>query len=245
MDPRTQGGVITGRGTTAQAEVDLGLRAHMLKVYNYMALGLALTGVIAYAFSQYLLSNPAAAKAVFGSPLVWVVMLAPLAIVFFLSFRIQKMSLGTAQISYWLYAAINGISFAAIFLMYTQASVAKVFFITAASFGALSLYGYTTKRDLSGMRSFLIVGVVGLFIAMIVNIFLKSSGLDFAISAIGVLLFAGLTAYDTQKIKEIYYGVAGDATSMGKAAIMGALQLYLDFINMFLFMLRLFGASRE
>jgi len=169
------------------------------------------------------------------------VMLAPLGFVFFLGFRIQKMSLGAAQASFWAFAAVMGLSISSIFLVFTGQSIAQIFFITAATFGALSLYGYTTKRDLSAWGSFLFMGVVGIIIAMVVNIFLQSSALQFAISVIGVLVFAGLTAYDTQRIKDGYYMVAGSAELVAKSAIMGALALYLDFINMFMFLLQLFG----
>jgi FtsH-binding integral membrane protein len=170
-------------------------------------------------------------------------MLAPLAAVFFLSFRVHRMSVSAAQTTFWVYAALVGISLSSIFLVYTSASIVQTFFITAASFGALSLWGYTTKRDLSGMGSFLFMGLIGLILAMVVNIFLASSALQFAISAIGVLIFAGLTAYDTQQIKEMYYEGDG-ALVAGRKAIMGALRLYLDFINMFLFLLQFLG-NRE
>jgi uncharacterized protein len=222
----------------AATAVDIGLRAYMLRVYNYMAAGLALTGAVAYfgAASGFYAS-------VAGTPLFWVVLLAPLALVFFLSFRIQTMSLGVAQISFWAYAGLVGLSLSGIFLIYTGESIARVFFITAATFGATSIYGYTTRTDLSRFGSFLFMGLVGIVIAGLVNIFLASSALQFAISVIGVLVFTGLTAYDTQRIKEIY--VAGeDAAIAGKKAIMGALALYLDFLNLFLMLLRLFGNRR-
>jgi len=228
------------------AAIDQGLRSYMLKVYNLMALGVALTGLIAYAFAEAAVSNgqfTAFGQAIFFSPLKWVVMLAPLGVVLFLSFRIEKMSLFTAQLSFWIYAALVGASLSSIFMRYTDASIVKTFAVTAASFGALSLYGYTTKRDLSAMGSFMIMGLFGLIIASVVNIFLKSSALDFAVSAIGVLVFAGLTAWDTQKIKEMYFDADGFEV-MGKKAIMGALSLYMDFINLFLFMLRFMG-NRE
>lgn len=233
--------------------VDEGLRSYMLTVYNYMAAGVALTGVVAYLlFTQAVVVDPATgAKALtsfgqtlYASPLKWVIMLAPLGFVFFLSFRVYKMSVGAAQISFWLFAAAMGASLSSIFLIYTGESIVRVFFITAAAFGGLSLYGYTTKRDLSGWGSFLVMGLIGVIIAMLVNIFLQSSALQFAISVIGVLVFAGLTAYDTQRIKDGYFEVAGNAELAAKAAIMGALSLYLDFINMFMMLLQLFG-SRE
>ncbi|MBL0374648.1 Bax inhibitor-1/YccA family protein [Rhizobium sp. KVB221] len=225
------------------AEIDQGLRSYMLKVYNLMALGVALTGLVAYAFAEAAVSNgqlTAFGTAIFASPLRWVVLLAPLGLVFFLSFRIEKMSLFAAQLTFWIYAALVGASLASVFMVYTDASIVKTFAVTAASFAALSLYGYTTKRSLSAMGSFLMMGLFGLIIASVVNIFLKSSALDFAVSAIGVLVFAGLTAWDTQKIKEMYF--EGDGfEAAGKKAIMGALNLYMDFINLFLFLLRFMG----
>lgn len=229
-----------GTHTGAAAEIDAGLRAHMLRVYNYMGAGLAITGVVAYFFSQWVVSSPANVELVFGSPLRWVIMLAPLAFVFGLSAGINRMKFATAQMAFWAFAAVMGLSLSSIFLVYTGASIAKVFFITAATFGSMSLYGYTTKRDLTGIGSFLFMGLIGLIIAMVVNIFLQSTMLAFAISAIGVLIFVGLTAYDTQKIKEQYFAGDGHET-MGKKAIMGALRLYLDFINLFVILLSLFG----
>lgn len=225
------------------ALIDEGLRAYMLKVYNLMALGLAITGVAAYLTWQMAVADgqlTAFGQLLYTSPLRWVVMLAPLAIVFFLSFRINSMSVGAAQTTFWIYAAMMGLSLSSIFLVFTGQSIVQTFFITAASFGALSLYGYTTKKDLSGMGSFLIMGLFGLIIASIVNIFLQSSAMGFAISAIGVLIFAGLTAYDTQKIKEMYFD-GDDVAVAGRKAIMGALTLYLDFINLFMFLLQFLG----
>ncbi|MFB7145611.1 Bax inhibitor-1/YccA family protein [Agrobacterium deltaense] len=222
------------------AMIDEGLRAYMLKVYNLMALALVITGVAAFGTYTLAASNPAVQQLLFASPLRWVVMLAPLALVFFLSFRIQNMSVSAAQTTFWVYAALMGVSLSSIFLVYTGQSIVQTFFVTAASFGALSLYGYTTKKDLSGMGSFLIMGLFGLIIASIVNIFLASSALQFAISAIGVLIFAGLTAYDTQKIKEMYFD-ADDVAVAGRKAILGALTLYLDFINLFTFLLQFLG----
>jgi FtsH-binding integral membrane protein len=222
------------------AMIDEGLRTYMLKVYNLMALGLAITGVAAYGTYALAVSNPGFAQLIYGSPLKWVIMLAPLAMVFFLSFRIHTMSVSAAQTTFWVYAALMGLSISSIFLVYTGQSIVQTFFVTAASFGALSLFGYTTKKDLSGFGSFLIMGLFGLIIASIVNIFLASSAMSFAISVIGVLIFAGLTAYDTQKIKEMYYD-ADDVAVMGRKAIMGALTLYLDFINLFMFLLQFLG----
>ncbi|NEJ70108.1 BAX inhibitor (BI)-1/YccA family protein [Rhizobium phaseoli] len=223
--------------------IDQGLRTYMLKVYNLMALGLAITGVAAYLGFNFAVQDGQLTQfgvLLFQSPLRWVVILAPLAAVFFLSFRINSMSVAAAQTTFWVYAALVGLSLSSIFLVYTGQSVVQTFFVTAASFGALSLYGYTTKRDLSAMGSFLIMGLFGLIIASIVNIFLASSALQFAISAIGVLIFAGLTAYDTQRIKELYLE-ADDVAVAGRKAIMGALTLYLDFINLFMFLLQFMG----
>lgn len=225
------------------AYIDEGLRSYMLSVYNYMGIGLGLTGLAAYATAMFADANPALAGALYNSPLRWVIMLAPLGFVFFLSARIHKMSVSSAQTTFWLFSAVMGVSISYIFLVFTGASIIQTFFVTAASFGALSLYGYTTKRDLSGLGSFLIMGVFGLILASIVNIFLGSSALHFAISVLGVLIFAGLTAYDTQRIKEMYYEGDGEAT-MGRKAIMGALSLYLNFLNMFMFLLQFLG-NRE
>jgi FtsH-binding integral membrane protein len=225
------------------AAIDQGLRTYMLRVYNLMAMGLAITGVAAFFTWQMAVQDGQLTQfgqVLFGSPLRWVVMLAPLGVVFFLSFRIHTMSVAAAQATFWGYAALMGLSLSSIFLIYTGQSIVQTFFVTAASFGALSLYGYTTKRDLTAMGSFLIMGLFGLIIASVVNIFLQSSALGFAVSAIGVLLFAGLTAYDTQKIKEMYYD-ADDVAVMGRKAIMGALTLYLDFINLFTFLLQFMG----
>ncbi|MEZ5773347.1 MAG: Bax inhibitor-1/YccA family protein [Hyphomicrobiaceae bacterium] len=213
----------------------------MLAVYNYMAGGVALTGVAAYLTYSMAASNPAFAQAIYGSPLKWVIMLAPLGIVFLMSAGANRMSVGATQIAFWAFAAIMGVSLSSIFIVFTGQSIAQVFFITAATFGALSIYGYTTKKDLSGWGSFLFMGLVGIIIASIVNIFLASSALMFAVNVIGILVFAGLTAYDTQRIKETYDVVAGDATLAAKAAIHGALTLYLDFINLFIMLLQLVG----
>jgi FtsH-binding integral membrane protein len=229
----------------AGVAVDEGLRAYMLSVYNYMAAGVALTGVVAYLTSVLAGSSietlTPLGQALYMSPLKWVVMLAPLGFVLFLGFRLQQMSVGAAQMAFWAFAAVMGVSLSSIFLVFTNQSITQVFFITAATFGALSLWGYTTKRDISGWGSFLFMGLVGIILASIVNIFLQSSGMQFAISVIGVLVFAGLTAYDTQRIKDGYLMVRGDAVMMAKSAIMGALSLYLDFINMFVMLLNLFG----
>ena len=231
--------------TRAQAGVDIdqGLRSYMLKVYNLMALGLAITGLAAFFTFNMAVSGgqlTGFGQALYASPLKWVVMLAPVGLVFFMSFKISSMSVSAAQATFWVYAALMGVSLSSIFLVFTGQSVVQTFFVTAASFGALSLYGYTTRKDLSALGSFLIMGVFGLLIASVVNIFLASSALQFAISAIGVLVFAGLTAYDTQKIKEMYFD--GDEVAVaGRKAIMGALTLYLDFINLFMFLLQFMG----
>jgi uncharacterized protein len=233
-----------------QVAIDEGLRAHMIRVYNYMTAGVALTGLVAWFTFQAAVTDVGGSlqltsfgHAIFGSPLMWVLVLAPLGLVFALSFGINRLSAGTALLLFFVYAGLLGVSLATIFMVYTQASITRVFFISAAAFGALSLYGYTTQRSLDAMGSFLIMGLFGLIIASLVNIFLKSSGLDWALSVIGVLIFAGLTAWDTQKIKEMY-DVQDDGTVAGRKAIMGALSLYLDFINMFMMLLRLFGDRR-
>jgi len=239
----------TGVGAAAPA-IDQGLRSYMLRVYNYMAGGLAITGVVAWLAFQMavqqtdtgLVLSPFG-QALFTSPLKWVVIFAPLGLVFYLSARIQTMSVSAAQISFWIFAGLMGLSLSSVFLVYTGASITQTFFVTAIAFGSLSLYGYTTQRDLTAMGSFLIMGVVGLIVASLVNIFLHSSALQFAVSVLGVLIFAGLTAYDTQRIKSMYF--AGDgAVVAGKKAIMGALSLYLDFINMFMFLLQFMGNRR-
>jgi uncharacterized protein len=243
---------VRGVGTDRAVAYDAGLRAHMIRVYNYMAGGVAITGALAWlTFQMSVVQNAAGAitgltplgHALFGTPLMWVVMLIPLGLVFFMSFRIQNLQASTARTLFFVYAGLLGISLATIFMVYTTTSITRVFFISAAAFGALSLYGYTTQRNLDAMGSFLIMGLLGLIIASLVNIFLKSSGLDWALSVMGVLIFAGLTAWDTQKIKEMFSPM-DDGTVAGRKAVMGALSLYLDFINMFLFMLRFFGDRR-
>jgi uncharacterized protein len=241
-----------GLGTDRAAAIDVGLRAYMIRVYNYMAAGVALTGVVAwFTFSQAVITNAAGqivgltpfGHAIYGGPLTIVLFIGTLGLVFFMSFRISSLQPSTALGLFMLYAGLLGLMLSSVFLAYTGASITRTFFISAASFGALSLYGYTTQRDLSPIGSFLIMGLFGLILAMVVNIFLKSTGLDFAISAIGVLVFAGLTAWDTQKIKEMY-DVNDDGTVEGRKAVMGALALYLDFINLFLFLLRFMGNRR-
>ena len=241
-DPWTNGAAAASVDART-ASYDAGLRSYMLSVYNYMASGVLLTGIVALLFVQSgyvsLLFSPNG----HASGLGWIVMLAPLGIVFALSFGINRISDVAAQALFWAYAALMGLSLSTVLLVYTGSSVANTFFATAAGFAGLSLWGYTTKKDLSGFGSFLIMGVFGILIAMLLNMFLQSGPLGLVISVLGVLLFAGLTAYDTQKIKSMYFAVGG--TSMArKSVVMGALQLYLDFINMFLFLLRLFGDRR-
>jgi FtsH-binding integral membrane protein len=279
FDRNIAGRNIAGIGPTmTQAEtaiIDAGLRAYMLRVFNYMMIGLAVTGVAAIGI--YLLSVtdtvanaayvirgrsviPATAGmvvqsrdvlltsigyTVFVSPLKWAIIFAPLAIVFALSFGVERMRPATAQLLFWVYSALVGLSLGSIFLVFTHTSIARVFFITAASFGALALWGYTTKRDLSGLGSFLIMGVVGIIIASLVNIFLASSALQWVVAVVGVLAFAGLTAYDTQRLKSEYlYGAMGDEV-LERSAVMGALSLYLDFVNLFTFLLQLVGQRED
>ncbi|MDC0426531.1 Bax inhibitor-1/YccA family protein [Pelagibacteraceae bacterium] len=246
----------TTRSSASEAIIDQGLRAYMLKVYNYMASGVLLTGIISlivFKFSGGMnitlgptgftgLTNPFG-ELLFNSGFKWIVMLAPLGIVIYLSFGIAKMSASKAQSIFWVFAALMGASLASIFIVYTQMSIARVFFITSGTFGAMSIYGYTTKRDLTKLGSFLMMGLFGIIIASVVNMFLKSSMMHFVISILGVLIFVGLTAYDTQKIKNMYL-VSDSGELMGKKAVMGALTLYLDFINLFIMLLRLFGQRR-
>ena len=248
-------GRAAGRADTAA--VDAGLRAYMLRIYNYMAIGLAITGLAALGVYMAAVTGDAsgaAAKvgstyltsvgvAMFVSPLKWVFMLAPLAMVFVISFGINRLKPATAQMLFWAFSALMGISLSSIFLVYTHTSIVRVFFITAASFGALSLYGYTTKRDMTGMGSFLMMGLFGIIIASLVNIFIGSSMLQFVVSVIGVLVFAGLTAWDTQRLKNDYiYGYASQGGDVAeRAAISGALSLYLNFINLFTLLLQLLG----
>ena len=242
FDPRTTTGGYDPAVSVGvpRAARDAGLRSYMLKVYNYMASGVLLTGIVALLFA-----NSGMAAQVFqgGGLLPWVIILSPLAIVFAMSFGVNRMQTSTLQILFWSFATLMGLSMSTIFLVYTGTSIAQTFFAVSAAFLGLSLWGYTTKKDLSGFGTFLIMGVVGLIVAMVINMFLQSSAMSLAISAIGVLLFAGLTAYDTQRIKSMYAYVAG-TDMMGKTAIMGALSLYLDFINMFQFLLSFMG-NRE
>jgi hypothetical protein len=247
-------------GRAGSVAVDEGLRAYMLRIYNYMVLGLAITG--AAALGTYMLSvttDPSIAalkmrdglmltafgKALFVSPLKWVVILAPLGLVFLLSFGVERMRPAMAQLMFWIYAALVGVSLASIFMVFTHTSIVRVFFITAASFGALSLWGYTTQRDLTGMGSFLLMGLFGIILASVINLFMESSALQFAISVIGVLVFAGLTAWDTQRLKTQYLYGAMDGETAERSAIIGALALYLNFINLFTLLLQLLGQRDE
>ena len=239
FDPRTTTGVNAAASVgVPRAARDAGLRSYMLSVYNYMASGVLLTGIVALLFA-----NSGLAEQVLSTPLRWVIMFAPLAFVLVMSFGLNRISTGTLQRLFWGFATVMGLSMSSIFLVFTGTSIAQTFFAVSVAFLGLSLYGYTTKRDLSGFGTFLIMGVVGLLVAMLLNLWLQSPAMMYAISAIGVLLFAGLTAYDTQKIKSTYAYVAG-TDMMGKAVIMGALNLYLDFVNMFTFLLNFMG-SRE
>ena len=241
------------QATSAKTAVwDAGLRAYMLKVYNYMATGVLLTGIISLISfklsadinaSGQIIALTSYGNAIFNSGLKWLIMLAPLAVIFYMSFGINKMSTSKAQTVFWIFTVLMGLSLTWVLIVFTEISVARVFFITSATFGAMSIYGYTTKRDLTKLGSFLMMGLIGIIIASLVNIFLKSTAMHFVISILGVLIFVGLTAYDTQKIKNMYS--ASDTVEVsGKKAIMGALTLYLDFINLFIMLLRLFGQRR-
>ena len=232
----------TGRAGAGYAAIDEGLRTHMNKVYGLMSVGMLLTGLVAWAVG----TNEQMLQAIFTTPLKWVVMFAPLAVVFAFGAMLSRMSAATAQLVFYVYAALVGLSLSFIFAVFTGVSIAQTFLVTAIAFAGLSLYGYTTKKNLSGMGTFLMMGLIGLIVASIVNIFLASSAVAFAISVIGVLIFAGLTAYDTQSIKNTYIAHAqmGDQEWLQKSAIMGALNLYLDFINMFMFLLQFMGDRR-
>ncbi len=220
---------------------DAGLRGYMVNVYNFMSIALAISGLIAFLVS----SSPSLMQTIFGTPLSWLVMFAPLIFVFYFSYKLNSLSAEQAKVYLWIYSTLMGLSMASIFVIYTGTSVARVFFIAAASFGSMSLYGYTTKKDLTGIGSFMFMGLIGLIIASLVNIFLKSSALDFALSVVGVFIFIGLTAYDTQRIKQNYYAFSGDKEMTTKAAVLGALNLYMDFINLFIMLLRLLGDRRN
>ncbi|MEI8295125.1 MAG: Bax inhibitor-1/YccA family protein [Alphaproteobacteria bacterium] len=241
MDFKSDNNTVYGRRAAGQAPfVDEGLRSYMISIYNLMSLGLGLTGLVAY----FVATTPELIQLFILSPLRWVVMFAPMGIVFFLSLRIQALSSPAARAAFWAFASIMGLSMASIFLVFTGQSVARVFFITASVFGGMSLYGYTTRRDLSGFGSFLFMGLIGIVIASVVNLFMASSVLQFAISVIGVLVFTGLTAYDTQRLKEMYYSTQSSSDNVSKLAVMGALSLYLNFINLFISLLYLFGDRR-
>ena len=229
-----------GAATPDRVLFDEGLRQHMLRVYNYMGLGLVMTGLVAFIVG----TTPALYVPIFSTPLKWVVMLAPLAFVLFFSFRMESMSASGAQTLFWAFCAVMGLSLASIFLVFTGTSIARTFFIAAAMFGATSLYGYTTKRDLSQFGSFLIMGLIGVVIASLVNLFLASSALQFAISVIGMVVFVGLTAWDAQSIKE-QYAENFDAESKQKLAVFGAFSLYLNFINIFQPLLTFTGRREE
>jgi FtsH-binding integral membrane protein len=242
-------------GYRPEVAIDAGLRAYMIRVYNYMTAGVALTGLVAWFAFQAAGGDSIAiagnsisgltdfGRAIFSGPLMWILVLAPLGLVMVMSFGINRLSPATALTLFFVYSGLLGLSLATIFVAYTGASIARVFFISAATFGAMSLYGYTTQRDLTGFGSFLFMGLIGIVIASLVNIFLHSNGLSWVISVVGVLVFVGLTAYDTQNIKEMYSPM-DDGTVAGRKAVMGALRLYLDFINLFLMLLRLFGDRR-
>jgi FtsH-binding integral membrane protein len=239
FDPRTRSDVNPAISVgVPSATRDAGLRSYMLSVYNYMASGVLLTGIVAMLFA-----NSQFGVQIMTSPFRWLIILSPLAIVFAMSFGVNRMKTSTIQALFWAFATLMGMSMSTIFAIYTGVSIAQTFFAVTAAFMGLSLYGYTTKKDLSGFGTFLIMGVVGLIVAMVINVFLQSTAMHFAISAIGVLLFAGLTAYDTQKIKSMYAYVAG-TDMMGKSVVMAALTLYLDFINMFQFLLSFMGDRR-
>ncbi len=252
------------------AAIDAGLRAHMIRVYNYMVLGLAVTAIAALGIYVLSVTDDVAAAAkvlrggaessarlagnlyltplgyaLFVSPLKWAIILAPLALVFGLSFGIERLRPSIAQLLFWIYAALIGVSLGSVFMIYTQTSVVRVFFITAASFGALSLWGYTTQRDLTGIGSFLVMGLFGIIIAGLVNIFLASSALQWVISVVGVLVFSGLTAWDTQRLKNEYIYGAMDGDTAERTAIMGALSLYLNFINLFTLLVQLLGERED
>lgn len=224
---------------TTQAQIDEGLRAHMNRVYAYMAGAMLITGAVAFLSSE----SVALMQLIYATPLQWVVMLAPLGVVFLLSARINKMSPSAAQTTFWIFSGLMGLSISYIFLVYTGYSIVHTFLVTAIAFAGLSLWGYTTKKDISGWGSFLIMGLIGIILASLVNLFFALPGLSFAISILGVLIFAGLTAYDTQRLKNEYlhFATRGDELWLQKSAILGSLSLYLNFLNLFLLLLHLFG----
>lgn len=220
---------------------DASLRDYMAKVYNFMAIALSVSGLMAFLVT----TSPATMALLFGTPLAWVVMLAPIGFVWYFSAKIGSISFEKAKTFLWIFSGLMGLSLSSIFMAYTTVSIVRVFFITASVFGAMSLYGYTTKKDLTGLGSFLMMGLIGLIVASLVNIFLQSSALQFGLSLIGVMIFIGLTAYDTQRIKQTYYQFAGNSEMVSKAAVMGALSLYMDFINLFIMLLHFFGDRRN
>lgn len=227
----------TFASSASAASYDVGLREYMIKVYNFMAIALGISGVVAFLAA----SSPALMNLLFGTPLFWVVMFAPLAFVLFFGYKISKISAETAKTYLWIFSALMGLSLSSIFTIYTGTSIARVFFISAATFGITALYGYTTKKDLTSLGSFMIMGFIGLILASLVNIFLQSSAIHFATSILGMIIFIGLTAYDSQRIKQMYYQVSGSAEAISRMAVMGALSLYMDFINLFMTMLNFFG----
>ncbi len=223
--------------SSSATSYDAGLREYMVKVYNLMAGALGISGVVAFLAA----SSPTLMGALFGTPLAWVVMFAPLGFVFFFGYKISSISAERARTYLWIFAALMGLSMSSIFMIYTGTSIARVFFISASTFGMTALYGYTTKRDLTSMGSFMIMGLIGLLIASLFNTFLQSSALHFATSILGMIIFIGLTAYDSQRIKQMYYHASGSADAISRMAVMGALNLYMDFINLFMTMLNFFG----
>lgn len=254
MSIRNQFDQVRSTTRVESSAIDQGLRSYMLNIYNYMASGVLVTGIVALLLFKYsvvvndagsIVGYTALGKAIYNSALMWVIALAPLAIVFYMSFGFQKMSTARAQTLFWVFAVLMGASLSSIFIAFTGLSIARVFFVAAGTFAAMSLYGYTTKRDLTKLGSFLVMGLIGIIIAMLVNIFLKSSQLDFIVSVLGVLIFIGLTAYDTQKIKDMYSMVGRGSEAIGKLSVMAALTLYLDFINLFTMLLQLFGQRRD
>lgn len=226
---------------SSASSYDAGLREYMIKVYNFMAIALGISGLVAFLTA----SSPTLMGALFGTPLAYVVMFAPLIFVFFLGYKISTVSPETARNYLWIFAGLMGVSISSIFTIYTGVSIARVFFITASTFGLTALYGYTTKKDLTSMGSFMVMGLIGLLIASLFNTFLQSSALHFVTSVLGVIIFIGLTAYDSQRIKQMYYHASGSADAVARMAIIGALNLYMDFINMFMFMLNFFGDRRN
>jgi FtsH-binding integral membrane protein len=241
FDGNARSPMSAGVSRVGTAQYDAGLRAYMLGIYNHMTLGLAISAFVAYGAYVLAASNPGVRLALYGSPLRWIIMLAPLGFVMFMSFRFDRMSYKALLGTFWVFAAVMGLSLSAWFLVFKVGSIVQVFFVTAAAFGGLSLYGYTTRRSLSGMGAFMAMGLVGLIVAMLINVFVQSSAFQFALDIIGIVIFAGLTAWDTQRLKDSYDQVAHDGTLMAKYSLMGALTLYLNFINLFQFLLSIMG----